>query len=168
MSAAVTVRVFRAHEWQIYRELRLGALADAPDSFARTLAEEQGRSDAEWSTLLAASTGSPSQLALVAERGERPVGLAYARLATEAPEIAHLYSMWVEPSARRSGVGLALVEAAAAWARSERARTLVLQVTEGNAPAASLYQRAGFVPTGELSPLRVGSALQVRTLRLEL
>jgi ribosomal protein S18 acetylase RimI-like enzyme len=162
------VRPLRAHEWQTYRDLRLGALADAPDAFARTLAEEQGRSDAEWSQMLSASTGSPSQISLVAEWGERPVGLAYGRLAAEDPEIAHLYSMWVAPSARRSGVGRALVGAVVAWARSAKARTLVLQVTEGNAPAATLYERAGFARTEQRSALRAGSALQVRTMRLAL
>ena len=164
----LTVRAFRAHEWQTYRDLRLGALADAPDAFARTLAEEQGHSEPEWSQMLAASTGSPSQISLVAEWSERPVGLAYGRLATEDPEVAHLYSMWVAPSARRAGAGRALLGAVVAWARSAKARSLVLQVTEGNAPAVALYQRAGFARTEELSALRAGSALQVRTMRLAL
>jgi GNAT superfamily N-acetyltransferase len=54
------------------------------------------------------------------------------------------------------------------WARSAGARTLVLQVTEGNEPALALYRRVGFVATDELSPLRPGSALRVRVLRLVL
>jgi len=165
---ALRARPFEAHEWQTLRELRLRALADAPDAFARTLAEEEGRSDAEWSRMLAESAASPSQLSLVAERAGRGVGLAYGRLESGAPERAHLYSMWVEPAARRSGAGRALVEAVVSWARSAGARTLVLQVTEGNEPALALYWRAGFVPTDELSPLRPGSALRVRALRLAL
>jgi pimeloyl-ACP methyl ester carboxylesterase len=67
MSAAATVRAFEPHEWRTYRELRLRALADAPDAFASTLAEEQRRSDAGWSEMLAASAASSSQISLVAE-----------------------------------------------------------------------------------------------------
>jgi len=168
MIASASVRLFQAHEWQTYRDLRLRALADAPDSFAKTLAEEQGRTDAEWSSLLEASTASPSQLSILAERGERAVGLVYGRLETGVPEVAHLYSMWVEPAARRAGIGRALVDAVIAWARSRNARSLILQVTEGNTPAAFLYQQAGFAPTPELSPLRAGSSMFVRTMRLDL
>ena len=57
MSSASSVRAFEAHEWQTFRELRLRALADAPDAFARTLAQEKEFSDAEWSSAL--RTGSP-------------------------------------------------------------------------------------------------------------
>jgi GNAT superfamily N-acetyltransferase len=166
--AAPAVRRFEAHEWRTLRELRLRALGDSPDAFSRLLAEEVGRSDADWQAMLASSTGSPSAISLLAEQAGRPVGLAYGQLETGAPEIAHLFSMWVDPSARRSGVGRALVLAVVAWARSAKARTLVLGVTEGNAPAVSLYQRVGFASTDQLAPLRAGSALKVRTLRLEL
>ena len=168
VSPSASIRAFEAHEWRTYRDLRLRALADAPDAFARTLAEEQGRSDTEWSSLLASSVGSAWQISAVAELGARAVGLAYGRLEAESPGVARLYSMWVEPAARRSGVGRALVDAVVSWARSRSARRLVLQVTEGNAPAVHLYERAGFVRTQELSPLRPGSSLRVRTLRLDL
>jgi len=70
-AAAPRVRPFEAHEWRTLRELRLRALADAPDAFARTLAEKEGRSDAEWSRMLAPSAASASQLSLVAERAGR-------------------------------------------------------------------------------------------------
>ena len=168
MMESVSVREFQAGEWRVYRDLRLRALADSPDSFARTLAEEQGRTDSDWSDLLLASTSSPSQVSMLAERGRRAVGLAYGRLAPDAPEVAHQYAMWVEPAARRCGVGRALVRAVVAWARSASARCLILQVTEGNTAAAGLYERAGFLPTSERSPLRPDSSLYVRTLCLEL
>jgi hypothetical protein len=54
------------------------------------------------------------------------------------------------------------------WARGARARRLLLQVTEGNSPAARLYEAAGFSRTDGLAPLRPGSPLRVRTLILEL
>ena len=54
------------------------------------------------------------------------------------------------------------------FARGHGAQTLLLQVTDGNAAARRLYERAGFAATDELSPLRDGSPLRVRTFRLEL
>jgi ribosomal protein S18 acetylase RimI-like enzyme len=165
MAAALVVRPFAAHEWRLLRELRLRALAEAPDAFARTLAEEEGRADETWGRLLAESIASPAACSLVAERGGEPVGLAYGRLADEAPEVAHLYSMWVAPTARRAGVGRALVEAVAAWARGCDARRLVLGVTEGNTAAVRLYEATGFSATAEVTALRAGSPLRVRTMR---
>ena len=168
MSAPISVRRFRADEWRTYRELRLRALADSPEAFSRTLAEEAVRPDEEWSSRLAASAASPAEFAALAERDARPVGLVYGRVDPDTPERAHLYSMWVDPAARRAGVGGLLVDAVITWARAARAVTLVLQVTEGNAPAFRLYERAGFARTDELAPLREGSPLHVRTLRLAL
>jgi ribosomal protein S18 acetylase RimI-like enzyme len=162
------VRRCEAHEWRVYRDLRLRALGDAPDAFARTLAEEERRSDAGWAEMLEAAGASSSEACFLAERGGRAVGLAYARLADDASGRAHLHALWVEPAARRSGVGRALAEAAVSWARSRGAARVLLQVTEGNAAAARLYRDLGFEPTDELSPLRPGSPLVVRTLALEL
>jgi ribosomal protein S18 acetylase RimI-like enzyme len=168
MTARVAVREFQADEWPVFRDLRLRALADSPDSFARTLAEEENRTDAEWSKLLIASAASPARISLRAERDQRAVGLAHGRIAPEAPAVAQLYAMWVEPAARRRGVGRGLVDAVAVWARSAGARCLILRVTEGNTPAVRLYEHAGFLPTSERARLRPNSSLYIRTLRLEL
>ena len=159
MSSAASVRAFEAHEWQTCRDLRLRALADAPDAFARTLAEEKGLSDAEWSSRIASSAESASEFSAVAELGRRAVGLAYARIGVGAPDVAHLYSMWVDPGTRRSGVGRELLQAVVSWARSANARRLILRVTRSNAPAVQLYEKAGFAHTQEVASLRTGSPL---------
>ncbi len=104
----------------------------------------------------------------MAETGDRAVGLAYGQISSDDPDRADLYSMWVEPAARRLGVGRCLVETIVSWARDAQALELILDVAEGNLPAVRLYQGFGFVLTGETSPLRTGSAVRVETLRLEL
>jgi len=168
VSAPFTVRPFERHEWPLLRELRLRALADAPDAFARTVEEEQDRPDAEWARQLALSTASDDQLSLVAERAGRGVGLAYTRLDPVARDTAHLFSMWVAPEARRLGVGRALVAAVASWAQAHGARRLELRVTRGNRAAEQLYERGGLRFTGEVERLRAGSPLEVRTMDLDL
>ena len=57
---------------------------------------------------------------------------------------AGLVSMWVRPGARGRGVGEALVEAAACWARGRGHDAMFLWVTEANPPARRLYERYGF------------------------
>jgi ribosomal protein S18 acetylase RimI-like enzyme len=46
-----------------------------------------------------------------------------------------------------------LVSAVVAWTEAHRATTVGLWVNAVNRPAMSLYERAGFVPTGESAKL---------------
>ena len=75
----------------------------------------------------------------------------------EEPEVVHLYAMWVEPSSRRKGIGRALVRAVTKWGTELGAAGVILNVTEDNEGALALYERCGFVDTGERESLREGS-----------
>ena len=55
-----------------------------------------------------------------------------------------LEDLYVEPEARRAGLGKALVEAACEQARARGSRRIELDVSESNAEALSLYQELGF------------------------
>jgi len=164
----VIVRPFELHEWQLLRRLRLAALAESPEAFLRRLAEEQQRSDAEWSGMLPSVVAAPSQISFVAELNGRAVGLVYCQLETEDQTVAHLQAMWVAPEARGAGVGRALVEAVLAWARARSVCRVVLHVTENNGPALRLYAQAGFVIVGGPAPFRADSPLLALTMALEL
>jgi GNAT superfamily N-acetyltransferase len=168
MSQIPKIRTFAPHEWGTYRDLRLRALADSPDAFGSTLAEEQDRSDAEWSRRLALGADSRSNLPLVAEVHGEPIGLAWGRIETSDPDVAALYQMWVAPSHRGLGAGRMLLEAVIAWARAQNASYLDLGVTCGDSPARRLYERAGLKPMGEPQPLRPGSQLLGQPMRLAL
>jgi len=51
----------------------------------------------------------------------------------------------VEPSARRRGLGLAVMAALLDWGAAQGATTAYLQVLDGNDPALALYEGLGFV-----------------------
>jgi ribosomal protein S18 acetylase RimI-like enzyme len=55
-----------------------------------------------------------------------------------------LNDLYVDASARRSGVARALLDAAADFARNDGARSIVLETTRDNAPARALYRNAGW------------------------
>ena len=168
MDPLPSVRPFLPHEWRMYRDLRLRALEDSPDAFGMTLAEERDRSDAEWSTRLAAGGDPRWNLPVVAEVDGEPIGLAWGRIEPSTPELANLYQMWVDPKYRNLGAGRMLLEAVIDWARDANVRYLALGVTCGDSAAARLYARAGFQPVGEPEPLRPGSSLLMQPMRLEL
>jgi ribosomal protein S18 acetylase RimI-like enzyme len=168
MDMTLRMRNFEVDDWATLRDLRLRALADAPDAFGSTLEAEERMSEADWIGRAAPPADSPPCINLIAELGEEPVGLAYACLDAADPGRANLYAMWVDPSARRSGLGRAIVERVADWALSAGAERLVLEVTEGNRAALGLYEREGFALTGERSPLRPGSSLYVQAMQLDL
>ena len=133
-------------EWPVVRELRLAALADAPDAFEAALAEERARTEDEWRARV--RTGGHR----LAWLGAEPVGTA--RGLVHGPE-HHLVGLWVSPAARGSGVAGALVDAVVDWARQQRAPRLYLWVVGENPAAQALYRRHGFAPTGRVQPLPV-------------
>lgn len=55
-----------------------------------------------------------------------------------------LNDLYVDASARRGGVGRALLEAAAAFARDDGAARLMLETARDNAAALALYRAAGW------------------------
>jgi GNAT superfamily N-acetyltransferase len=154
-----SIRILVPEEWSTYRDLRLQALADSPDAFGRTLAEEKDRPDTEWLNRLVSGADIRWNLPLLAEAGGEPVGLAWGRIERSSPEVANLYQMWVAPEYRGMGVGQMLLEAVIAWARESNLHQLALGVTCGDTPAMRLYTRAGFKPVGQPQPLRPESDL---------
>jgi GNAT superfamily N-acetyltransferase len=157
-----------AHEWPLWRSLRLRALADSPDAFGSTLAEEQDRSQDVWAARLQAATQSGKDCPLVAELGGQAIGLIWAKCDGAEPPVVHLYQVWVAPEGRAHGAGGMLLSAAIAWARSLGAAAVELGVTCGDTPAYRLYLRAGLVAVGAPAQRRPDSPLMEQAMRLPL
>jgi GNAT superfamily N-acetyltransferase len=167
----VEVREAGPDDWREVRDIRLSALRDDPHAFASTFARENVFTEADWRRWIdgagvflahppgpstsprAAGATGPARATGPAEASgpARATGLAAGY--EPAPGLVELVSMWVRPRARGQAVGEALVAAAAEWARARGAERVHLWVTETNKPARRLYERCGFIPTGERQPL---------------
>jgi GNAT superfamily N-acetyltransferase len=155
----VEVRRVRADEWQALRDTRLRALADAPDAFATRVEEARERPDEWWIDWARKSAAGDGQAMFLAWEGEAPVGIAGT---FPEGERRWLIAMWTDPAARGRGVGRALVEAIATFARAAGSLDLFLQVLEGNDSAHSLYRSCGFVDDGAGEPHDVRPTFQMR------
>jgi len=142
----VLVRATTLADWRALRDIRLQGLRDAPDAFGSTYAGESAFDESVWHQR---ATRDGSFIALIPEAGA--AGLAGGL--QEAGGVVELVSMFVRPQARGRGVGEALIDAVAGWARARDATSVHLWVTETNKPARRLYERCGFAATGERQPL---------------
>lgn len=116
--------------------------------------------DDEWIEVVERTVNHPRGLLLVAEQGDDAVGVAFGRI-TEDEATMEIAAMWVAPEVRRLGVGRRLLDQALSWGRSSGAQQAELWVVADNGPAFSMYQAAGFEPTGETGLLREGSDIPI-------
>jgi GNAT superfamily N-acetyltransferase len=162
------IRLIGEEDWSAFREIRLRSLLDSPDAFGSTYGEESSASEDVWRDWAAGRWQRGTAAVFLAEDAGRAVGTATGAAYDVAPGEAHVYAMWVAPDARVAGVGRALLDAVARWARERGCGRLALTVTDTNAPARDFYDACGFVEMGDRAPLREGSALEVFTMKREL
>jgi ribosomal protein S18 acetylase RimI-like enzyme len=160
---AVEIRRVQNEEWRALREIRLAALADAPEAFGTTHAEALVRPDTWWVEWCERSAGSDTQTMVLAWDAATPVGIAGAYRDDDRWIVI---SMWVDPAARGRGIARALLDAVVRFARDQCGTNIVLGVTDGNDAARGLYESYGFVDNGDSEPLAWNPALLVRHLRL--
>lgn len=135
-------------DWTRLRDIRLTALRTDPWAFGSSLAREEGFKEAHWRMRL---RSGPWFLAV--DDGVA-AGLVSAIAEPGAPEDdRHVMALWVDPAHRRRGLAVALLDAVAAWAADEGARTVSLWTVEGNEAAGEAYRRSGFEPTDVSMPL---------------
>lgn len=146
------IELLAEDQWQRYRAVRLRALTDTPDAFARTYVEEEAFPEQDWRRRL--SSGAKTYVAVL---DDRDVGMATGAARRDRDGVAGLFGMWVAPETRRQGVGIRLVQNVIEWAQSAGFEHLILDVADGNRSAIKLYERAGFQPTGRIGAFALRS-----------
>jgi RimJ/RimL family protein N-acetyltransferase len=135
----------------------LEAYVSAADAFTSTADERASEPESWWVKRIADPKGLG--VSFGAEVGGRLVGTVALKFSAK-PKTRHsvlLIGMYVREEARGKGVGWALLGAALAHASQRSGVQIVtLTVTEGNAPAVRLYERAGFQAWG-VEPMAIAT-----------
>jgi ribosomal protein S18 acetylase RimI-like enzyme len=108
--------------------------------------------EAGYAWWLGKELGNRRAVVLAAEARGRVVGYAYGRLEPRdwnmlRDACGEAVDLWVEPAARRAGLGARLVEALAAALEARGAERVVLYVAARNPDARRLFRRLRFRPT---------------------
>jgi RimJ/RimL family protein N-acetyltransferase len=150
----ITVRRLEPDDWAAWRDIRLAALADAPHAFGSSLARERDLTEANWRERLEPANG----VTVVALLGDRVVGAAGGYTPPGADSVL-LVAMWTHPDVRGHGAGGVLVDEVLAWAGENGWSEVRLRVADGNDAARRLFERHGFVPTGQRDTLESNPAV---------
>jgi len=152
------VRVLRDADLDAYKALRDHALAHHEEAFTSDAATEALRTAQSYRARMGADVGGGFTLG--AWRGDRLVGAITCErdARSKVRHIGHVVGTMVMLDQQSQGVGrellAALIERAA---DDDEMHQLTLSVTDGNAAAIRLYERAGFTRYGSLpNALRVG------------
>jgi ribosomal protein S18 acetylase RimI-like enzyme len=142
-TATIQVRRLTANEVDDFRTIRLAALKTEPDAFGSVYDVEATRPDSMFAERL------NTAIVFGAYHDSRIVGMIGLRKQS-GPKDAHKAMVWgffVEPSARRLGVGSALLVRLIDTA-GHIVEQLTLSAIRQNTSAISLYEKHGFVAYG--------------------
>ena len=162
------LRRLEAHEASLLRELRLGALRDAPTSFRDTYAEIAVHPSSYWDRLTRSVTEPGKNVAVLAYEEDKPIGLVFGLIDPLQSKVGRVGGMWVDPMWRRRGIGAALLHEVARWARERGFERLRLWCVVDSVGPNSLYRKLGFQETGNQQPLSAESTLRVAEMELML
>jgi RimJ/RimL family protein N-acetyltransferase len=113
-----------------------------PGQWNKTVAEEQAHIE----KLICAPDNC---LFLVAELGGEIVGIAdIGRFSRQTERHVASIGLSVDAAHRRQGIGMALMRAILAWARTKELSRIELKVFTRNMAAIALYKKLGFVEEG--------------------
>ena len=156
----VSVRALGGEDWQAYRDMRLAALAEAPEAFTGSYESERELDEAFWRTRMARSAR------LLATVDDDPVGIV--SVGEAAPDVAELFGMWVVPGSRGGGVAWRLMEAASEHARQQGRRALQAWVSTDNGRAVAFFSSYGFRPSDHRRPMTTDAAVEELAMTLPL
>jgi len=129
-----------------YRALRLRALREHPDAFTSSFEEDELK-PIEWARQrLVERPEAPHDFVLGAFAERVLVGILGLSVEPrrKVRHIGEVFGMYVAPEYAGRGVGQLLLDACIGRAREAGLEQLRLTVTESNARAKALYERAGF------------------------
>lgn len=161
----VTIRRLQVGEVELYKQMRLASLRDAPYAFSSTYESALQRSDESWCAQTEGTTQGSDRATFIAFSDDTPVGMAALYRLEDQADTGEILQVWVSPTHRGVGIAWALMDAVFDWARENAFRTIKATVTGRNARALKFYARYGFSICAETLPVGSEEVYMVKEVR---
>ncbi len=142
----MSVRRLGSDDLEVFRILRLASLKDAPENFASSYEDWEQRADDVWLRFLT------DEAVFAAQDSGRPNGMMGV-FQDPKTRMSHRWNMgmvWVDPTARGTGVADALLGEVVEYVRSAAGLQIELSVNATNARAVRFYENHGFEAFGRV------------------
>ncbi len=140
----LVVRRIRVGEGQLFRQVRLASLREAPYAFASSYEAALQRSAGSWNEQADGTAQGSDRATFIAFADDSPIGLAALYRQSAGADTGELLQVWVAPEYRHTGTARCLMDAVFQWAEVNGFRHVLAKITQGNARALAFYRRYGF------------------------
>jgi len=140
----ITIRRIQVEEIELYKQIRLRSLQEAPYAFSSTYESALRRSAESWREQVARSAHGTDRATFMAFSDDVPIGIAALYRLEDQADVGEVLQVWVRPEYRGKNVARELMDTIFQWARENEFRRVIAGVTDGNARAKMFYANYGF------------------------
>jgi GNAT superfamily N-acetyltransferase len=147
----ITIRRIQVDEVDLFREIRLAALQEAPYAFSTTYESALQRSGESWREQVESTAKGSDRATFLAVSEDTPIGVAALYRLEDQADIGEVLQVWIRPEYRGTRLARDLMDTIFAWAKANSFRRIIAGVTKGNARALRFYTNYGFSVVDESS-----------------
>lgn len=140
----ITVRRIQIGETDLYKQMRLASLRDAPYAFGTTYDSALQRTAESWHEQAERTAQGTDRATFIAFSDDTPIGISSLYRREDKADVGELLQVWVSPEHRGSRVTWNLMDMIFQWARENNFRRIIAGVTKVNARALNFYIKYGF------------------------
>ena len=138
------IRRIRIGEADLFKQMRLTSLQDAPYAFSSTYDSALRRSAESWREQADSTAQGNDRATFIAFSDDVPIGIAALYRLVGQADVGEVLQVWVAPEHRGTSVAWDLMDAVFEWAGENNFHTIIATVTDGNARAVKFYTKYGF------------------------
>ena len=160
-----TIRRLQVGEVDLFKQVRLMALQEAPYAFPATYDSAVQRSAESWREQAERSAQGPDRATFIVFSDGLPVGMAALYRDEDKVDVGELLQVWVSPEYRGTKVVWNLLDEIFKWASENRFHRIIAGVTKGNARALKFYTNYGFSITHGLNTTDAGGVYLAKEVK---
>ena len=140
----ISIRRIKIGEADLYKQVRLRSLQDAPYAFSTTYDSALQRSAESWRKQAERTAQGSDRATFIAFSDDVPIGMAALYRLEEEIDVGEVLQVWIASEYRGASVAKDLMDAILKWAGENNFRNIIAGVTKGNTRALKFYTKYGF------------------------
>jgi ribosomal protein S18 acetylase RimI-like enzyme len=161
----IRVRRIQTCDVDLYKQIRLASLQDAPYAFETTYDSAIQRTEEIWRERAESGMRGTDGATFFAFSQDLPIGMAALFRSQDQDSTGELMQVWVHPDYRGTRVAWDLMDAVFAWAKESDYQTIIAGVTNVNARALTFYNKYGFSIMDKSAKTDSGSIYLMKAVR---